>query len=141
MNSMFRSSVFNQPLNSWNVVNVTNMGGMFEGDAAFNQDISSWNTSNVINMDYMFFLATSFNCGQAYGVPHSLMQRTASTGWRVGNVNSMGQMFANASAFNGDISAWCETLITTTPGEFATGANASWTTDRQPTWGACPYPN
>jgi hypothetical protein len=92
-------------------------------------------------MNSMFNNATAFNCGQSSGVAHDLMQRTATTGWQVGTVTNMDGMFQDAAAFNGNISAWCETPITTTPADFATGANASFVVGRQPTWGACPYPN
>jgi surface protein len=34
---------FNQPLNNWNILNVTNMQGIFLGAINFNQDLSSWN--------------------------------------------------------------------------------------------------
>ena len=44
---------FNQPLNKWNVSNVTNMSNMFEEESEFNQPLN-WNTSNVINMCSMF---------------------------------------------------------------------------------------
>jgi surface protein len=37
-----KAKSFNQPLNSWNVSNVTNMKGMFYGAISFNQDISYW---------------------------------------------------------------------------------------------------
>jgi surface protein len=142
MNNMFASAyLFNGDISSWNVSNVTSMGSMFGSALAFNQDISSWDVSQVADMSYMFYGTPSFNCGQASGVAHDLMQRTATTGWQVGNVTNMDLMFYNADAFNGNISAWCETLITTTPSNFAAGANVNWTTDRQPTWGACPYPN
>ncbi|MDY4859731.1 MAG: BspA family leucine-rich repeat surface protein [Campylobacter sp.] len=34
---------FNQPLNSWNVSNVTDMDSMFYGCENFNQALNSWN--------------------------------------------------------------------------------------------------
>ena len=45
---------FNQPLNNWNVSNVTHMRGMFKGAFSFNQPLNNWNVSNVRNMDQMF---------------------------------------------------------------------------------------
>ena len=37
---------FNQPLNNWNVSNVTDMGHMFQEATSFNQPINKWNVSN-----------------------------------------------------------------------------------------------
>ena len=45
---------FNQPLNNWNVSNVTNMKFMFWGAESFNQPLDKWNVSNVTNMKWMF---------------------------------------------------------------------------------------
>jgi len=62
MSYMFaNATVFNQPLNSWDVSAVTNMSVMFGGAAAFNQPLNSWNVSNVTSMDFMFYNATVFN--------------------------------------------------------------------------------
>ena len=52
---------FNQPLNNWNVSNVTNMYGMFNNAESFNQLLNNWNVSNVKDMRLMFSDATSFN--------------------------------------------------------------------------------
>ena len=52
-------SNFNQPLNNWNVSNVTNMRSMFR-QARFNQPLNNWNVCNVgsvlgsFGMAYMF---------------------------------------------------------------------------------------
>jgi surface protein len=51
----------NQPLNSWNTLNVTDMSTMFDSATAFNQPLNLWNTSNVENMYGMFNNASSFN--------------------------------------------------------------------------------
>ena len=45
---------FNQPLNNWNVSNVTTMGFMFYMAESFNQPLNNWNVSNVTNMSNMF---------------------------------------------------------------------------------------
>ena len=46
--------IFNQPLDNWNVLNVTDMSYMFDDARSFNQDIGSWTTSNVTDMEAMF---------------------------------------------------------------------------------------
>jgi len=38
---------FNQPLNDWDISNVTDMSNMFNGASSFNQDLTSWDVSNV----------------------------------------------------------------------------------------------
>ena len=52
---------FNQPLNDWNVANVTKMNAMFAEARAFNQPLNDWNVSNVTDMHFMFDNASSFN--------------------------------------------------------------------------------
>ena len=51
MESMFDgASAFNQPLNDWQVDNVTNMMAMFHGAKSFNQPLNDWRVDNVTNM-------------------------------------------------------------------------------------------
>ena len=54
-------TAFNQPLNKWDVSNVTKMYCMFKNATSFNQALDKWNVSNVTNMRWMFRNATSFN--------------------------------------------------------------------------------
>ena len=59
---MFRDAIsFNQPLENWNVYNVTDMFIMFWGARSFNQPLNNWNVSKVTDMRYMFNSASSFN--------------------------------------------------------------------------------
>ena len=61
MEDMFRNaSSFNQPLNNWNVSNVTVIAAMFCEASSFNQPLNDWDVSNVDHM-YVFDGATSFN--------------------------------------------------------------------------------
>ena len=46
---------FNQPLNDWNVSNVTDMDYMFDGCELFNQDISNWDVSKVDDVKNIFY--------------------------------------------------------------------------------------
>jgi surface protein len=84
------TTAFNQPLSAWDVSNVTNMAFIFNS-SAFNQPLNSWDVSNVINMGSMFF-------GSKFNQPIN--------SWNVSNVENMQSMFANATAFNQDLSVW-----------------------------------
>merc|ERR1719335_1088303 len=69
------ASAFNQDLSRWDTAAVTDMWGMFSGNAgavtdmgamfssasAFNHDLSSWNTAAVTDMWGMFSEASAFN--------------------------------------------------------------------------------
>ena len=48
-----RKGNFNQPLNNWNVSNVTDMKEMFERAHSFNQPLNKWNVSNVEDMGWI----------------------------------------------------------------------------------------
>ncbi len=46
---MFRDAIsFNQPLENWNVYNVTDMFIMFWGASSFNQPLNNWNVSHIV---------------------------------------------------------------------------------------------
>lgn len=137
------ATVFNQDIGSWNTAAVTNMTNTFRSAKAFNQNIGGWNTGAATSMASMFMRATAFNCGQPAGVVHTLMQRTATGGWRIGGIGStnMNAMFLDASSFAGDISSWCADVATTTPTSFAVSAHPNFTVALQPTWGSCPIPD
>jgi uncharacterized repeat protein (TIGR02543 family) len=105
--AMFRScrSITTVPgMNSWDVSNVTHMGGMFFGAEAFNQNIGTWDVSNVTDMYWMFENAIAFN--QDIGA------------WDVSNVTDMGGMFLYAEAFNQDIGSWDVSNVTDMGGMF-----------------------
>ena len=42
----YDATSFNQPLNKWNVSNVTDMYSMFAVAKSFNQPLNNWNVSN-----------------------------------------------------------------------------------------------
>ena len=83
---------FNQPLNNWNVSNVTNMNYMFEDATSFNQPLNKWNVSNVTDMWCMFWGAESFN--------------QPLDNWNVSNVENMSLMFRDATSFNQPLNNW-----------------------------------
>ena len=45
---------FNQPLNNWDVSNVTDMCSMFSSCRKFNQPLNNWSVNKVHNMRFMF---------------------------------------------------------------------------------------
>ena len=62
MGLMFQDATsFNQPLNNWNVSNVTDMMLMFTRARSFNRPLNNWNVSKVETMFAMFDDATSLN--------------------------------------------------------------------------------
>ena len=84
---MFEAAyAFNQPLEKWDVSNVTNMGSMFEAAYAFNQPLEKWDVSHVTDMNSMFKGARSFN--------HSLSY------WDMSRVLNDSLMFDNAVHYN-----------------------------------------
>jgi len=91
----------NRDIRSWDVSNVTNMAGMFEG-SSFDQEIGVWNVGKVTNMNYMF-KNTPFNRDIA--------------DWNVSNVTNMAYMF-EGSSFNWDIDKWDVSKVTTMAGMF-----------------------
>jgi surface protein len=52
--------VFKGNTGSWNVSNVTNIGGMFNGSGAFNRDISSWDVSQVTDKRCLLQISLRF---------------------------------------------------------------------------------
>ena len=88
---------FNQPVEQWDVHNVTDMGSMFKSwipgaGSAFNQPLNRWDVSKVEEMERMFEGATAFN--------------QPLNNWETSNVRNMPSMFKNATSFNQDLSEW-----------------------------------
>lgn len=57
----FGARSFNQPLDKWNVSNVTEMGVMFKDATSFNQPLDDWDVSNVQSMREMFYGASALS--------------------------------------------------------------------------------
>ena len=109
MRDMFKDTEsFTGNISSWDVSNVTDMGGMFYGASSFNSDISGWDVSNVTD---------GHNQSGDY-------------------IYSMGAMFYDATSFNQDLSSWCVSSFSSALVNFDTNAT-SWTEPR-PVWGTCP---
>ena len=81
------------PIASWDVSEVTEMRGLFNGATSFNGDLSRWNVSSVEDMNSMFYGATSFNGDLSR--------------WEVGQVEYMDHMFDGATSFTRQLDqAW-----------------------------------
>lgn len=85
--------------------NLTNIDGLFKGDAGFNEDISSWDVSNVTSMVDTFNGCDNFN--QDLSV------------WDVSNVTSLANMFKGCWNFNSDLSKWNISNVTNLSGMFS----------------------
>lgn len=120
----YYAEVFNQPLENWDVSNVTNMLGTFADALEFNQPLNLWDVSNVDDMDEMFYSATSFNqplnlwdvsnvtkMPAMFNYAESFDQDLNT--WDVSNVTTMRSMFSRADSFNGDITNWDVSSVTT----------------------------
>ncbi len=93
MGAMFyNATAFNQPLNDLNTSNVILMNETFNGATAFNQPLNTWNTSNVVDMYGMFNGASAFNQNISYNPTFNY--------WNTTNVGNMSSMFSNATLFN-----------------------------------------
>lgn len=98
MAGLFSNTDFNQNIANWNISNVNNLSGMFYSNDVFNQNIGSWNTGNVVDMSSMFSFAKAFN--QDIG------------SWNTSKVTNMRDMFNSAENFNQNIGSWNTALVT-----------------------------
>lgn len=89
---------FNCDISGWNVSNVENMEGMFNGCKSFNKDISKWNVSNVKNMKKMFNGCKTFN--------------QPLNNWNVSNVENMHGMFSGCTEFDQPLNKWNVSKVT-----------------------------
>ena len=99
MSGMFRgNATFNEDISTWDVGEVTSMRMMFDNASAFNASVAAWDVSKVTDMAYMFYRAPAFN--KPIGA------------WKVGQVTQMLQMFDGATAFDQDVSGWDVRAVT-----------------------------
>ena len=85
MSGLFKDTIVNGNITSWDTFNVTDMSQMFYNTDNFNQNISNWRVNNVTTMKEMFYGTDSFNIDIS--------------GWSTSSVTDMSGMFAY-SIFN-----------------------------------------
>ena len=99
MSEMFTyAKRFNQSLDKWDVSNVTNMRAMFSDADRFNQPLDKWDTSNVTDMSEMFSYADRFD--------------QPLDKWDTSNVTDMGSMFSYADRFDQPLDKWDTSNVT-----------------------------
>lgn len=91
-NGLFEGTSFNHSISGWDVSQATTMARMFANNQVFNQDLNSWNVGRVTDMNSMFTGATSFNGNIS--------------GWDVSNVQDMSSLLNRAESFQQDLSNW-----------------------------------
>lgn len=84
--------LFNQNISQWDVRKVKSFRNTFGGAVSFNQPLSSWDTRSAEDMSQMFSGASSFN-------------QDINT-WSTNNVKDFAYMFSGASSFNQGINSW-----------------------------------
>ncbi len=94
---LLANTAFNQPLNNWDVSNVTDMSQMFNGATSFNQPLNNWNTASVTNGMTHMFRNTAFNQDISM--------------WDTSDVTTMRQMFYN-TPFNQSLNSWNTSKVT-----------------------------
>jgi hypothetical protein len=87
---------FNQPLDQWQVDNVTTMSQMFYGATSFNQSLDTWNwnVQQVQDMQEMFVDAKSFS---------HFCQLRYQGNWKLLN----GKKFENRASLKAAVELWC----------------------------------
>jgi hypothetical protein len=86
------TSLTSEDFSDFNVSQISNFQGFFQGCTSFNGDISTWNVSSGSNFRQMFDACSSFN--------------SDITNWVMANANSFVQMFRGCTVFNQDLSGW-----------------------------------
>jgi hypothetical protein len=106
MQLMFAFSVFNQPLNNWDVSSVTDFSYMFHF-SEFNQPLGQWDVSSAFSIAYMFDGASNFNQDLS--------------GWCVSQFETEPSSFSSLKLTEDNMPNWgetCETLSLNQPKGF-----------------------
>jgi surface protein len=117
---LFRGcTVFNQPINGWDVTGVTDMTRMFQETNAFDQDLSSWRPSSCTSLEITFY-NSKFNNGGETGINDwdvsnvqdfrlcfGLCPFNQPVGdWDLSSATNIVGMFQNNTAFDQDLGNW-----------------------------------
>ena len=113
MRDAFRGCInlqFAAGIDTPDLIQVSDMSGMFAGCTAFNQPLNNWNVSNVQRMG-----RTSDNSDRALGMFLDCSSfNQPLDNWDVSKVEGMGDMFAGCTSFDQDLGMWklerCEKL-------------------------------
>lgn len=125
MQSMFRNTLFNRPIDTfeedgvkyWDMSNCKDISFMFRSNLDFNQPLSNWDVSNVTNFAGAFERARAFNqplnsWDTSGAIDMKNMFNDARVfnqplnNWDVSNVTNMQSMFYTASVFEQDLGSW-----------------------------------
>jgi len=103
MNNMFDGCIIfnngeapglhNNPLNWFNVRNITNLSCMFRNCSSFNQNVSNWMVMDVTNMSEIFSGCVLFNNGD------SQFQNTRPLNWIIPTTANTLNMFFNCTSY------------------------------------------
>lgn len=124
---MFKGAIsFNQPIDHFNMSNITNINEMFMNAGSFNQNLNSWVFSpDLDSMNDIFNGASNFN--------------GAISNWNVENIKTFRRAWANTNLFNRDISQWCTVSVDQIDDIKDFDLNASsWSEVNKPNWTQCP---
>jgi surface protein len=118
-------TIFNTPLNNWDMSNVRETNQMFEGASVFNGNVGFLNTQNITDMSFMFNSCSAFNKPLPNGFNTANVKNMSNmfanctvynqalpTNFITANVTDMSGMFSNASAFNQAIGSWNVAKVT-----------------------------
>jgi Mycoplasma protein of unknown function, DUF285 len=114
-------------LSAWKVGKVQGMSHMFRNARLFNGSISTWNTSSLSSMTFMVRTGT-WTCQEAVRIVQL----------QVNSIHALSLVvkFAGASSFNGDLSKWNVSLVSSMSSVFQVAASfvggdlTAWDTSR-----------